>query len=378
MTQRATARPADAAVLVVSDLHLGARSGIDLLQRPPVREALLEALEGIERLVLLGDVVELRDGPMGEALAGARPVLETIGRALGDRPVLLVPGNHDHRLLEQWRERGRASGAAPLAAEQLIEPQDASDAARAMAEWLRPARLQLAYPGAWIAPDVYVIHGHYLDRHITVPAFEPLAVRLMERALGRRLERLEGTDGYEAVLAPLYALMHEVAQTAPPRPADRDPHRLPVSARAYRILAGRGPRPLRHRLAGNVGFPALVAALNAVGLAPLRADLSGPELRRSALRAMGEVVGRLGVAADHVIFGHTHRAGPLRRDEPSEWRAPNGARLHNSGSWVRERFLGGAAPQRSPYRAGAAVFVAAGGVPTVRHLLDDPGYADAV
>lgn len=365
-------------VLVVSDLHLGARSGIDLLARAPVRGALLEALEGVEQLVLLGDVLELRDGPMGEAMAAARPGLEAIGEALGDRPVLLVPGNHDHRLLEAWRERRRAEEAPPLGAEQRLEPGQASDAARALAEWLGPARLRLAYPGAWIGEGVYVTHGHYLDRHITVPAFETLAVRAMERALGRRVERLGAVDGYEAVLAPLYALMHEVAQTAGPRSARQPSGKPPVSARAYRMLAGHGRRPLSHRLAGSVGFPALVAGLNAAGLAPLRADLSGPELRRSALCAMGEVVRRLGVQADHVIFGHTHRAGPLPGDDPSEWRAPGGAHLHNSGSWVRERFLGGAAPQRSPYRAGAAVFVPDGGAPRLRHLLDDPTYAAAL
>jgi hypothetical protein len=40
--------------LVISDLHLGSRNGVDVLRRPAARDALLEALDGVDRLVLLG------------------------------------------------------------------------------------------------------------------------------------------------------------------------------------------------------------------------------------------------------------------------------------------------------------------------------------
>ncbi|HEX2105649.1 MAG TPA: hypothetical protein VHF51_18495, partial [Solirubrobacteraceae bacterium] len=66
--------------LVVSDLHLGARTGVDLLRRPAARAALLERVDGADRLVLLGDTLELRHGPVREALAAARPVLEAVDR----------------------------------------------------------------------------------------------------------------------------------------------------------------------------------------------------------------------------------------------------------------------------------------------------------
>ena len=356
--------------LVVSDLHLGARSGIDLLRRPPVLEALLDGLEGVDALVLLGDVVELRDGPVGEALALARPVLERLGERLGDRTVTIVPGNHDHRLIAPWLERRRGT-EDPLGPEQRLEPADASEAARAIARFLAPARVEVAYPGLWVADGVYATHGHYLDRHITVPAFEPLGLRAIERLQRRRGALPDGVDGYEAILAPVLALLHELAQTAPP-PSPGARHGGP-SARAYRVLtrgAG-GRRSLRDRLVADVGFPVAVAGLNRLGLGPVRADVSGPELRRSSLRAMGEVVRRLDVGAGHVLFGHTHRTGPLARDAGSEWTAPSGARLHNCGSWVVERFLGGPAPQDSPYRAGGAVLLD-GEPPRLLRLLDDP------
>jgi predicted phosphodiesterase len=361
--------------LVVSDLHLGARSGIDLVRREPIRKRLLEEAGVADEVILLGDVVELREGPMPQALAVARPWFEALGSVLGDRQVVLVPGNHDHRLIERWRGR-RAGAAEPLGLQQLLEPAEASDTAAMIAGWLAPARLQIAYPGLWLAERVYAIHGHYLDRHVTVPAFEPLTLRSVERVLRVRGDRLGGVDGYEAVTAPLYAALHEIAQTAPAAREHGGPT-ASLSARLYRVLAGDGssPRPLHHRLASGVAFPTVVGALNAIGLGPLRADLSGPELRRSSLRAMSEVVDRLGIEADHVIFGHTHRAGPLPGDDPAEWLAPGGIRLHNSGSWVVERFLGGRSPQRSPYRAGAVIRIESGHPTAVRHLLDDRSYA---
>ena len=37
-----------------------------------------------------------------------------------------------------------------------------------------------------------------------------------------------------------------------------------------------------------------------------------------------------------MIFGHTHRAGPLPADDAGEWRLAGGAQLLNRGCWVFE------------------------------------------
>ena len=71
---------------------------------------------------------------------------------------------------------------------------------------------------------------------------------------------------------------------------------------------------------------------------------------------MGEVTGRLGIEARHVIFGHTHRRGPLG-SEPG-WVTPQGVRLINSGSWVHmPGLLGSAPPEAAPYWPGTVVVV---------------------
>jgi hypothetical protein len=134
-----------------------------------------------------------------------------------------------------------------------------------------------------------------------------------------------------------------------------------------------GLRQWRRRgLAGL--FPVLVAGLNRAGVGPLRADLSGAELRRAALRAFGEVLDRLEVRADAVIFGHTHRAGPLAADNAAEWARPGGPRLLNTGCWVHEPAFLGPRPHESPYRPGFAALLEDEGPPRLTNLLDEASF----
>ena len=99
--------------LVLSDLHLGSRLRHDVLTHPEPLNRLLEALEGIERLVLLGDVVELLEKRAERAMDVAEPILRLIGRTLGvGREVIFVPGNHDRALVAGWIRRVGA-GLAP-------------------------------------------------------------------------------------------------------------------------------------------------------------------------------------------------------------------------------------------------------------------------
>jgi hypothetical protein len=129
-------------------------------------------------------------------------------------------------------------------------------------------------------------------------------------------------------------------------------------------------RGLRRRaLVG--AFPVAVAALNRAGLGPLRPEVSGGELRRAGLRAMGEVAERLGLRDCYVVFGHTHRAGPLDGDRDAEWTGAGGARLVNAGSWTYSSVFLTPTPGESPYWPGASVLVDDSGPPVVRRLLQD-------
>jgi predicted phosphodiesterase len=353
--------------LVISDLHLGSRNGVDVLRRSAAREVLLDALDGVDRLVLLGDLLELRHGPLHDALTVAQPVLREIGERLGPgREVILVPGNHDFRLVGSWLEWRSRDGPVPLGLEDHAGP-FASTGSSSIADALGPASLDVVYPGIWLRDDVYATHGHYLDRHVTVPGFERLASGVLGRLLSAPPERASSPDDYEVVLAPMYAFLDAIAERVGDGRAAAPGN---ASARAWTRLSGHGPRRWRARLLAGA-FPVGIGALNRVGIGPLKADLSGPELRRAALRAIGEVVAHLGIDARHVIFGHTHRTGPLPGDDPSEWRA-GGASLLNTGCWVYEsmyldRDWG------SPYWPGGAAILDDDGPPRFVRLLDGVG-----
>ena len=324
--------------LVISDLHLGARIGRDVLRRPEALAALLVALDDVDRLVLLGDVVELLNERGGSSPALARPVLEAIGERVGE--VVLVPGNHDAALIRPWlRARG-----VPDAVDAEIQ-HDATPLLAAVTSWLAPARVTVRYPGVWLSPRVWATHGHYLDRHLL-----PESAFGMTRGLLGRLPR----DG---------ALPRDYEQTGASVTA--------VEGWLERWL----PRPL----AGLVedGAELLRAATMmpqrlSPRHAPLNSWLLGLQMRRAAIPALARVVHRLGVDADWVVFGHVHRCGPLPGDDPRHWSGPGGRpRIANTGSWVYEPLLLHRARPPHPYWPGGAILVEDDGDPRAIGLLDD-------
>jgi predicted phosphodiesterase len=386
--------------LLISDLHLGSVSRSDLLRHAELRVPLLEASANADRVVLLGDVLELRHGPPREALGAARAFFEELGRALAGRELVVLAGNHDHALLEPWlSRRGEQDVPTPLGVEQLIAPADASPMVQRISEWASPARAVAAYPGLWVREDVYATHGHYLDCHLTVPTLERLSVGAMSRVLGRPASEFSSVEDYEAVTAPVYAWRDAVAREVRTGDALNGTSTL----RAWRALGGASSnstaaaaardrsgvaRRLRTR-ALVAAFPLAVAALNRAGIGPLRSEISGTELRRAGVRAMGEVATHLGLDAAYVVFGHTHRAGPFARDDEREWRAGYagaamdgasagaevgdglGARLVNAGCWTYDSVFLTATPGESPYWPGTCVVVEDSGAPVLERLLAD-------
>jgi len=244
-------------------------------------------------------------------------VLRELGSAVGE--VVVAAGNHDHGLLRGWFER---RDSAPLGLESAVG-WDPREGLGVLAECLAPARVRVAYPGVWLRDDVYAIHGHYGDRHNTVPIVERLGAGLTVRLAGEPAGGPRRAEDYEAALAPMYAWIDAVAQGGGLRGSGSD------------------------------------------GSFQINADVSAAELRRAALSAFTEVLTRLEVPAAHVIFGHTHRAGPLPADDRAEW-----GRLLNTGSWVYEPGYLGDSPGDSPYRPGFAALVSDDGPPELVNLLD--------
>jgi UDP-2,3-diacylglucosamine pyrophosphatase LpxH len=331
--------------LVISDLHLGSRLGRDVLRRPEALAALLAALEAADRLVLLGDVVELLSERGGYSLPLAEPVLRAIGARMGaDREIVLVPGNHDAALVRPWL---RAHGI-PAAVDAAI-PVDATPLLRDVTGWLAPARVQVRYPGVWIAPRIWATHGHYLDRHLL-----PEGAFGIARGLFGRLPR----DG--AI------------------PADYEQPGSPSLTAVEAWLTRRLPRPLA-ALAEDAAELLRAATMPGAPLrflsrrhARLTALVLGIQMRRASMPALARVVHRLGIDAEWVVFGHVHRCGPLPGDDTRRWSGPGGRpQIANTGSWVYEPLLLHGATAPHPYWPGGAIVIDDEGDPRAIGLLDD-------
>jgi Calcineurin-like phosphoesterase len=330
--------------LVVSDLHLGSRLRHDVLTQPEPLHRLLEALGGIERLVLLGDVVELLEKRAERAMDIAEPILRLIGGTLGvDGEVIFVPGNHDRPLVARWIERV-GTGLAP----DSRVPLEATPELARVAACLAPARVRVHYPGVWLAPGVWATHGHYLDRHLL-----PEAAFGVTRGLLGRVPRPGAVPiDYELAGGPSLTRLEALAIKALPRP-------LAALAEDVAELIRASTMPLGPR------------RLLRPGMARLTASVLGAQMRFASLPALSHVVGRLGLDAEWVLFGHVHRLGPLPDDVQTRWRGPQGRpRLLNTGSWVYEPLLVHNATAPHPYWPGGAVILEDGRAPRAVGLLD--------
>jgi hypothetical protein len=327
-------RPVTSVTLVVSDLHLGARLRRDVLRRPVAQEALLGALAGVERLVLLGDVVELLEGAPDEAMAVAEPVLRKLGARVPE--VVLVPGNHDAGLVRPWLQ-----GGVPSAVDASV-PLDATPELSRVAGWLEPARVSVRYPGVWLSDRVWATHGHYLDRHL----LPEVAFGIARGALGR-LPR----DGAE--------------------PVDYERAGGPSVTQIEAQLTRRLPFPLAELWDDLVELLRATTMPGRRRFAPLMARVLGTQMRRAAIPALARVVHRLGVDAEWVVFGHVHRRGPLAGDDLSQWRGPGGRpRIANTGAWTYEPLLLHRSSPPHPYWPGGAIRLEEGGEPRSLGLLD--------
>ena len=262
--------------LVISDLHLGARAGADVLRatasglrccrarrsrsaRPARRRARAAAWAGADRV-----------GRGAPVLRGAR-------RASAGGEVVVLPGNHDHALLRGWLERARQP--SPLGLEQPSRRGRREHRSRPLAEWVAPARVRVAYPGVWLREDVYAIHGHYGDWHNTVPIVERLGSGLMCASRGARRARSR---------APRTTRRCWRRCT---RGSTRSPQRRRPATRRTARSTGRGAGAPARRGAGRAtrAQPGAARRLSRwpsrrstrAGLGPLRADISRAELRRA-------------------------------------------------------------------------------------------------
>ena len=238
--------------------------------------------------------------------------------------------------------RGNVSGGGrPI-------PCDATPLLARVTSWLGPARRARQLPRRLAGEGVWATHGHYLDRHLL-----PEAAYGIARGLLGRIPRHGAT------------------------PADYEQAGGPSLTRLEAWLTRWLPRPLAALVDDLAEFlraatmPGIPRRLLSRRIAPLTATLLGAQMRRASIPALAQVVHRLEVDAEWVIFGHVHRCGPLAGDDPRRWRGPRRRpQLANTGSWVHEPLLVHRASPPHPYWPGGAILLQDGHDPQPIGLLD--------
>ena len=306
-------------------------------------------------------MLELRELPLAAVLESARPFFEELGEAMAGRRVVLVPGNHDHRLAEPLLEELALGGGRSASSTAPCRP---ARRPTRIAAWLGEAELSIAYPGIWLRDDVYATHGHYMDCHMT-PAAAGVRRRGSDDAHAAAAcpSRRDPAD-YERVLRPVYGLTYGLAEgglgAARAGPPSAPGARSPAARNGSRVRRAR-------RAALRAGDPGRRLALNRLLRADFDADLSAASISRSGVAAATEMCrapGARGRARDH-------RPHPPRRsrEDDAEWPLPGGGRLHNTGSWVFADAFHHPGTPPGPYWPGTVTWLEDEGPPRRERLL---------
>ena len=343
------------ATAILSDLHLGAAHGDDLLRYPFFCDLLREQLDGVDHIVLLGDILDLRFQQLEDALLLATPFLTMLGDALREARhprVTYIPGNHDYhyavRLIETEQERAIEAGET-FSLRQVVAPSDFF-LSRQLARMIGHAvDLRFVYFYDLLESSegpIFLTHGHYLDLHLGAAPARFLSLLQASIAAAGQTVRELSPDLYEAILRPQYELLHWIGQS---------PGGGQMQSRIYERLRGGAlpSTPLRQIRRAALRGAASVGGRVGVALAETLANRmvkGGLSLTSPAREAQAEItIDAFNLSLEalepylprgmrYAIFGHTHRPGPLEDiDAPERWKVKihgQETRVMNSGSWL--------------------------------------------
>ena len=352
--------------LVISDTHFGAWTGRDLLREEFFLERLAPALDGIDEVILLGDLFDFLFASVADAVDSSAGLLALIAEKLPGKRFVFLAGNHDHHLVhrdeEDRLEATLARGDAPRS--DGVPPSGPPGPAffQSFLESRMPdVEVEIAYPTYRFA-DVLCTHGHYLDPHARMSGSRGsrvLTKTLWAIAAGGPEEPKCEAD-YESITTLLTEWLYIAAQMPHGTHAQQNVFRTAQRVGRLATTAGAPVRHARRLAAGlrdrtegdDAGLPSAehfdAVVRDEAARQAREQPLSGPApsvptypeptvLSRSspteaALEAFSQVVANLEweKEADKIVFAHTHQ--PL-----ADVRASSGTtRYWNSGCWIYE------------------------------------------
>ncbi len=359
--------------LAISDTHFGAWTGRDLLAEERSLQRLAPHLEGIDELIILGDLFDFLFGSVADAFTAADGLFDLAAEKLAGKRVVFLAGNHDHHFVyrdaEDHLEAEISSGSS--SGEPHLGPQHSYF--RAFLERRLPGvEIEIAYPTYRFA-DVLLTHGHYLDPHARLSGSR--GSRMLTRTLWAIAtggpEDPKTIEDYESVITLLTEWLYVAAQMPHGTHAQQNVHR--AVQRAGRVgsaatLPLRGARSLAARIRERGSDPAETEAMPseenfrsivreeterqhreapspeaALGrpVYPQASVISPSDPSTNALEAFAKVVRNLGWAeqTEKIVFAHTHQ--PLADVRAG---ADGRVRYWNTGSWIYEPDLSSAPP----------------------------------
>jgi UDP-2,3-diacylglucosamine pyrophosphatase LpxH len=349
--------------LVISDTHFGAWTGRDLLAEDLFLERLAPALDGVDELIVLGDLFDFLFGSVEEAVEAASGLLALLADRMNGGRLVFLAGNHDHHLVHR-DEEDRLEAA--LAGQPALTTPDAPGPVfflDFLERNLPGVEVEIAYP-TYEFGGVLCTHGHYLDPHARLSGSR--ADRLLTHTLWAIAsggpEEPKCIEDYESVITLLTEWLYVAAQMPHGTHAQQNVFRAAQRAgrlgsalgaplrgakRLEAALRDRGVVPAAEELPSEEHFEAVVrgeAARQAReqpagGRAPSRplypepTVISRSDPSETALEAFAQVVENLGwgEGTDQIVFAHTHQ--PL-----ADVRASRDGRIRywNTGSWIYE------------------------------------------
>ncbi len=170
--------------VALSDLHLGEPEGIlwhkDEFNVIDILSTTIESLakgsntfeDGVEELILLGDIVDLSEAPDQEAYENTRVVLDKIIEKVKLDKIVYIPGNHDHHLwvelLKEEQGKDDYGECSPkIKIDKSLKKKDFF-LSRCLPEW-PSAKLDIRYPNYKIeTQNAFFLfdHGHLFSKTI--------------------------------------------------------------------------------------------------------------------------------------------------------------------------------------------------------------------
>ena len=331
----------------------------------------MQRLEGIDRLVLLGDTIELRHGPARDALAAAEP------RHAGDRR------------RGRGRGRGRHRAGQPRPCDSRPAGWTGGGAVTSRRRWRsRSACRRPAPPGSPSAsPDFS------LPRTSRSPIRASGCATTCTQRTGTtsictsRSRRSSGSPpaSCRAWSARSPIPRHPTTTRRCWRRSTRSTRRARSAVVRAACRSAGAPRP-----GPGARWPAAAAGTGCVatpcscrsarlsrpptapGSGPLQADdrPRGPAQRRARRDRRGRAPAANRTGPPRLRPYPSHR--PLPGDDGLQWRTPSGIELHNCGNWIFQTLFMGRGPDgTSPYWPGGAILLDDEGPPRLERLLGD-------